>query len=316
MNTKFKQRKKIFTTTTVGVVLLLIIACVLYLGKTNNISECEKRGGFWGGTGMCYPVRELALKKENVMELKINIPEKENWFAVLSDENQESLSGFIKDFETNEKIGKIIFYIDKMKNISGDFEFIAPFDIYYESREKYSYLGLFSFSKEKREKGYRFYETVEHLDSYLVGQDIKWGKNSVSESGWYDGLEYGASFNFVKQEYFKGDVKKEVIIDIYNNDPYFSLHKICDEIGYVVTKNRGDEKEYSVCVWKNENQCDLNRYERRMCPRGGYDVSDLDSEAEIYAVINGANFYEDNTFYVSPEHNNCVVDNYFNGKCD
>jgi len=315
MNIKFKQ-KKIFISISVVVIILLTIGYIVNIGEAINRFKCGKRGGFWGGTGMCYPIKDLALKKENVTGLKINIPEKENWFAILSNGNQESLSGFIENLKTGKKTGEVIFYIDKMKNISGEFEFIAPFNVIYESGDKYSYLGLFSFSKEKREKGYHFYKNVEHLDSYLVDQDIVWGENSVSESEWHDGLGYGASFNFVKQEYFKGDEKKEIVIDVYRNAPYFSLHKTCDEIGYVVTKNRGDGKGYSVCVWKNGNQCDLNRYERRMCPRGGFDVSGLDSEAEIYAVINSAVFYEDNTFYVSPEHNHCVVDDYFNGKCD
>ncbi len=110
--------------------------------------------------------------------------------------------------------------------------------------------------------------------------------------------------------------RRNVVIDVYNDYPYFSLHKDCEDVGFVVIKNRGDGKEYGVCVWKNGNQCDLNRYKRRMCPRDGYNVSGLNSEAEIYAMINGANFYEDNTFYVSPEHNHCVVDDYFNGRCD
>ena len=313
---KFEQSKKILIPILVVVMILLALGYVMYIDDISHY-KCEKRGGFWGGTGMCYPIKDLALKKENVTGLKINIPKKENRFAVLLNEDQESLSGFIEDSKTGKKIGgEVIFYIDKMKNISGEFEFIAPFNVIHESGDRYSYLGLFSFSKEKREKGYHFYKNVEHLDSYLVDQDIVWGENSVSESEWHDGLGYGASFNFVKQEYFKGDEKKEIVIDVYRNAPYFSLHKTCGEIGYVVTKNRGDGKGYSVCVWKNGNQCDLNRYERRMCPRGGFDVSGLNSEAEIYAVINGANFYEDDTFYVSPEHNNCVADDYFNGKCD
>ena len=310
---KFEQSKKILISILVVVMILLALGHVMYIDDISRY-KCEKRGGFWGGSGMCYPIKGSALKRENILGLKINIPEKENWFAVLLNRDNENLSGFIEDSKTREKTeGEVVFFAGKMKNVSSGFEFIAPFDVHYENGEKYSYLGLFSFSKKNREKGYRFYETTLHLDSFLIGQDIEWGQNSVSESGWYDDLEYGASFNFVEQEYFKEGEKKNVVINVYNDYPYFSLHKDCEDI---VMKSRGDGKEYGVCVWENGNQCDLSRYERRMCPREGYDVSDLTSEAKIYAVINGANFYEDNTFYVSQEHNHCVVDDYFNGKCD
>lgn len=313
---KLKQNKKMLTIVVTGIIVLLTATYNLYSNKTDNISECERRGGLWGGTGMCYPVKESALKKENIIGVKINIPEKEGFFAVLSTKDQDSLSGFIKNSKTGEKIGEVIFHTDKMKNISGEFEFIAPFDLHYENGEKYSYLGLFSFSKEKREKGYHFYKNVAHLESYLIDQDIEWGENSVSKSELYNDLEYGASFNFVNQKYSKDGKKKEIMIDVYRSAPYFFLHKDCKEIGDVVIKQRGDGKEYSVCVLENGNQCELSRYERRMCPRGGYNVSDVGNEAKIYATINGARFYEDGTFYVSPEHNNCTVDNYFNGKCD
>jgi hypothetical protein len=311
-----KNNKKIFIATTTGIILLLTATYYLYPNKTNIISECERRGGFWGGTGMCYPWKDLALKKENIIGTKINIPEKNDLFAILSTDNQNSLSGIIKNSKTNETDGEIILHTDKMKNISGEFEFIAPFDVNYKNGEEYSYLGLFSFSKDKRKQGYLFYKNVEHLESYLIDQNIKLGENSVSESGWYDDLYYGASFNYVKQEYFKNGEKKEIMIDVYNDAPYFFLHKTCDEIGQVVTKQRGDGKEYSVCILENGNQCELGNYERRMCPREGYDVSGIDNEAKIYAIINGLGFDKDGTFYFSLEKNDCTVNDYFNGECD
>ncbi len=320
MNKKFK-----IILAVISIILVLLVVWILsknYLNEKINESVCEKRGGFWGGEGVCLPYNNPIAAQKNIFGIDIKIPGEENKKAKITSKIGEEIKGEIIDIKTEEKIGgEVIAYPEKIKSTSNRLRFVMPFEINYGEKEKYFYLGLFSFSEGIMEDDYKFYKEINHIDSYFVGKNILLDKFEIDTDGIYEGLFYGATSDLIKMNYYlESDQsnKQETEVKLYKSSPYFELSKNCEEVGQVIKKKRGDGKEYSICLFKNGNQCELGSFNRRMCTRGGYDVSGK-NEVETYAILNDWFYLIAENKYISPDPNNrdtCTIQDYFNGKCE
>lgn len=320
MNKKFKI--------ILGIAIFILALLAIWLLSKNYLNEkindfiCEKRGGFWGGEGICLPYNNPTAAQKNISGTYIKIPEKEDEEAKLKSKTGEEIKGEIVNTKTGEKTGvEIVAYPEKIKSTSNRFRFIMPFEADYGEAEKYFYLGLFGFPDDIMSDGYKFYKNIEHIDSYFIGKNILLDEFEIDTDGIYEGLFYGATSDLAKLSYHAIDnqgVEQKIELKLYKSSPYFELNKNCEEVGQIIKKKRGDGQEYSICLFKNGNQCELGSFNRRMCARGGYDVSGK-NEVETYAILNDWFYSISEDKYISPDPNNrdaCTIQDYFDGKCD
>ncbi len=289
--------------------------------KINNFI-CEKKGGFWGGEGVCLPNNNQTAAQKNIIGTDVKIPDRENEIAKIKSKIGEKIIGEVVDAKTGEKIGaEVVAYPEKIRSTSNRFRFVMPFEVDYGETEKYFYLGLFGFPEDIMSNNYKFYKKIDHIDSYLIGKNILLDEFTVDTDGVYEGLFYGATADLAKLSYRakdNQDVEQKIELKLYRSYPYFELNKNCEEVGQIINKKRGDGQEYSICLFENGNQCELGRFNRRMCVRGGYNVSGK-NEVEAYAIINDWFYSIAENKYISPDPNNrdvCTIQDYFDGKCD
>lgn len=100
--------------------------------------------------------------------------------------------------------------------------------------------------------------------------------------------------------------------------------KYCTDNGGVVkTESRGDGKEYEICFFDDNRQCEALSLLNDECPLGGLKVTGYITEAAVYCAINGGSYeITGNTNDVEDGNcsffsgNVCNVWDLYNGKCD
>jgi len=113
-----------------------------------------------------------------------------------------------------------------------------------------------------------------------------------------------------------------------SNLPSFSIldeaSKNClNNGGTVQKKQRGDGKEYNVCLFEDNRQCEVESLLKGDCPVGGFKITGYITEAAIYCAILGGK-YENVTMKDGTENgdcsffsgNVCNVWDLYNGKCE
>lgn len=288
--------------------ILLVVVIILYIfgWQYQDILNCKRMGGFFGGMGVCYPNNELTTKEKNMFGATINIPGQETQQAKLRYRKGEELWGTIKDSETGKSInGKVVAYPKKIINNSSRFNFLMPFAIDHKNGKTYSYLGFFSFPERNIREHYYFYKYIEHADSFLLGENISIGEIKI---------ENGRYYKSITQEYFEAGERKETKIRLDMRLAKFVLYKECEEIGQVVERVRGDGEKYKICVMSENKICELEEYKKGNCPQEGLDYSRF-SEVEAYCALTG-NFPLKGVCNIPEKNIECDLNDYFNGKCD
>jgi len=96
-----------------------------------------------------------------------------------------------------------------------------------------------------------------------------------------------------------------------------------DNGGDIIKKTRGDGKEYDICLFEDNRQCELLSLFNNECPVGGFKITGYITEAAAYCAILGGKYsitgstddIEDGTctFFSG---NICNVWDLYNGKCE
>ncbi len=103
-----------------------------------------------------------------------------------------------------------------------------------------------------------------------------------------------------------------------------SASKHCtDNKGTIQTKQRGDGKEYKVCTFEENRQCEAESLLKGDCPIGGLKITGYITDAAIYCAISGGK-YEVTGMENNNENGNCSFFNgnvcnvwdLYNGKCE
>jgi len=105
---------------------------------------------------------------------------------------------------------------------------------------------------------------------------------------------------------------------------YSPTSKNClDDGGTLQTKKRGDGKEYDVCIFEDNRQCETQSLLNNECPKGGLKITGYITDAAVYCAILGGKYdITGNTNEV--EDGNCSffsgkvcnVWDLYNGKCE
>ncbi|MFA5169256.1 MAG: DUF333 domain-containing protein [Candidatus Paceibacterota bacterium] len=93
--------------------------------------------------------------------------------------------------------------------------------------------------------------------------------------------------------------------------------------GFVETKKRGDGKEYEICFFEDNRQCEALSLLSNECPVGGFKVTGYITEAAVYCAILGGKYdITGNTNDIEDGNcsffsgNVCNVWDLYNGKCE
>jgi len=96
-----------------------------------------------------------------------------------------------------------------------------------------------------------------------------------------------------------------------------------DKGGTIETKKRGDGKEYQVCFFEDNRQCEALSFLNNECPFGGFKVTGYITEAAVYCAILGGEYdITGNTNDIEDGNcsffsgNVCNVWDLYNGKCE
>ena len=105
--------------------------------------------------------------------------------------------------------------------------------------------------------------------------------------------------------------------------------------GKLTIQNRGDGREYGICIFEDNRQCEEEALFKGECPVGGVKITGYVNQAAQYCVITGGSYkvtrqqgskcYEFILHYLAPmkeqgtctfnKSKSCNVWDYFNGKC-
>jgi putative hemolysin len=91
--------------------------------------------------------------------------------------------------------------------------------------------------------------------------------------------------------------------------------KYCSESGATVQKKeRGDGKQYGVCIFKDGKQCEVDALYGGKCPVGGVSISGYITNESVYCAILGGNYKKNDSEGISQEKGSC---SFFDGSiCD
>jgi len=74
-------------------------------------------------------------------------------------------------------------------------------------------------------------------------------------------------------------------------------------------------REYTICVFRGDRQCEVYAMYSNVCPVGGVHVSGLGSQAGVYCAITGGLYSAGADTCTAPGGNVCSTSDYFSGTC-
>ena len=60
--------------------------------------------------------------------------------------------------------------------------------------------------------------------------------------------------------------------------------------GSLITKQRGDQSIYDVCIYEDNRQCELKALAKGLCRKGGFKITGYTTKAAQYCAITGGRY--------------------------
>lgn len=85
--------------------------------------------------------------------------------------------------------------------------------------------------------------------------------------------------------------------------------------GSVSVEHNGAGKEYQVCFFSDNRQCELSALNNKTCPIGGLKITGYDTPAQVYCAIQGGKvFAVESAICTLPNGNKILAEKYYNMK--